>query len=279
MSTTPRNRALRAAGAGLVLGALALAGTQAALATGHVEHGGSSYNPYYLRFAVSGGGTVQLSPNITVTGPAEWSTDWYTGAAQYTLQVVSGYPAFTGWSGDCTGAELACTLTMTKNRTVTAHFADGTPPEAGPITSSPGLPPESDPSASSGGTGTGSGSTGPGADRTLPVPPLGSIIVTHNYVPSVDMFDVQVGGTVGIVTKRSVDSVRVNAIPASGMAETASTGVRRTAACRITRRVRGSARAFRCALRLPQGNWNVTTRAMSGRRVVGQSTRTVIMSK
>ena len=276
MPMTPTHRALRAAGAGLVLGAMALAGTQAAFATTHSEHGGG-YNPYYLRFAVSGGGTVQLSPNITVTGPAEWSTDWYTGAAQYTLQVVSGYPDFTGWSGDCTGAELSCTVTMTKNHTVTAHFADGTPPTAGPITVSPGLPPEvTDPGASSGGTGA----TTPGVDRTtLPVPPLISIIVTHNYVPATNLFDVTVGGVVPVVTKRTVDAVRASAVRVGSSAEHATTTAKRTSSCRITRRVKGSARAFRCGLRLPQGTWNVTTKAMSGTRVVGQSTRTVIMSK
>ena len=78
----------------------------------------------------SGSGTVVSSPAGISCGTD--CTETYASGTQVTLTAQPGKGvAFGGWSGDCTGTGLTCTVTMSAARSVTATFGSGgsTPPQ------------------------------------------------------------------------------------------------------------------------------------------------------
>jgi uncharacterized repeat protein (TIGR02543 family) len=84
---------------------------------------------YALHITVTGYGSVSDGQTTLCTQNTS-CTLHYDAGTDLTLVAnpVSGF-TFTGWSGDCSGTGN-CSATMTQDRTVTASFADLTPPAA-----------------------------------------------------------------------------------------------------------------------------------------------------
>jgi uncharacterized repeat protein (TIGR02543 family) len=83
-----------------------------------IEYEPQGYSPspiYTLTTAVSGNGTIQLSP----------PDGTYPGGTEITLQAIpdAGY-AFAGWSGDITGTSNPCSVIMDSDKAVTATFTE-----------------------------------------------------------------------------------------------------------------------------------------------------------
>ncbi|KJU86983.1 protein containing DUF1566 [Candidatus Magnetobacterium bavaricum] len=80
------------------------------------------YNNLVISKSGTGSGTVTSSPSGINCG----STCSYSFIKQIPVTLTAkpdaGYATFTGWSGDCTGTDLTCTLTMSEAKNVTAIF-------------------------------------------------------------------------------------------------------------------------------------------------------------
>lgn len=89
---------------------------------------------YPLTASVSGTGTgsVTSSPAGIVCGSSgeACSADYPAGAGVTLTATPDSGSQFSGWSSDCSGWEPTCTVSMEAARTVTASFADDTPPDA-----------------------------------------------------------------------------------------------------------------------------------------------------
>ena len=74
--------------------------------------------------AGGGAGTVE-STNVAGISCGADCTENYAGGTSVVLTATpaSGSSVFTGWSGDCTGTGITCTVVVTSNRTVRANFA------------------------------------------------------------------------------------------------------------------------------------------------------------
>nr|WP_245232314.1 DUF4214 domain-containing protein [Thiorhodococcus minor] len=82
---------------------------------------------FRLQVAVSGNGTVTSAPS-GILCPGACGADYLAGTA-VTLAAEPGTGAsFTGWSGDCVGANPTCSLDMAAARSVSASFQGGDTP-------------------------------------------------------------------------------------------------------------------------------------------------------
>ncbi|HMC67892.1 MAG TPA: hypothetical protein VKJ07_01950, partial [Mycobacteriales bacterium] len=80
---------------------------------------------YALALSVGGNGTVAANVGTISCGNGNtFCSDTYGAGTSVTLTATPGTgQSFTGWSGDCSGASLACTVTMSQARSVTATFS------------------------------------------------------------------------------------------------------------------------------------------------------------
>ena len=163
---------------------------------------------------------------------------------------------FRGWRGACTGITETCTVTLTRDVVLNAYFGQDPPPEDQPVV----VPPTPGGSAGAGaGSGSAGGTTAPGGAVATPVPPR-----TPRLARSSTVVRGKVARTSGALPRgaRSVAQVAVLRT---------SSGVSARGRCTVNRRKA----TYRCSAALVRGTWLVTTRALSGRTVVAQSTATV----
>jgi uncharacterized repeat protein (TIGR02543 family) len=99
--------------------------------TAHFTH-----HLYTLTITTDGAGMVTKNPDQPT----------YTTGQDVTLtaQPSTGW-IFTHWTGDLTGTQNPTTITMTSNKTITAHFQDNQPPQITSLTRTTSTPLDTDP--------------------------------------------------------------------------------------------------------------------------------------
>jgi hypothetical protein len=96
-------------------------------------------NPQKLTITISGSGSGAVKRGTTTicTTASSPCEKWFEEGETVTLSgVADGGYSFLGWSGACSGSN--CSLEMSSDKSVTASFADVTPPAAPTITSPTG---------------------------------------------------------------------------------------------------------------------------------------------
>jgi anti-sigma28 factor (negative regulator of flagellin synthesis) len=78
-------------------------------------------NTYPLTVTVVGVGTVTSNPPGFDCG-SDCSEIYDHGTIVTLTAIPTGTSSFAGWSGDCTGTDLTCTIFMNSNKIVTATF-------------------------------------------------------------------------------------------------------------------------------------------------------------
>jgi uncharacterized repeat protein (TIGR02543 family) len=84
--------------------------------------------PYTVSVFNSGWGTVTSSPSGIVCGSDCTETHLYGTVVMLTAIPKNVASTFIGWSGDCTGREQTCTITVTGPVSVRATFKEGNAP-------------------------------------------------------------------------------------------------------------------------------------------------------
>ena len=197
--------------------------------------------------SVSGGGIIVEAGSATFT---------HVSRRGSTLTFLAQGEDFRGWRGACTGVTETCTVTLTRDVVLNAYFGQDPPPEDQPVV----VPPTPGGSTGAGaGSGSAGGATAPGGPAATPVRPG-----TPRLRRPVTVVRGAVARTTGAVPRgaRSVSQVAVLRT---------SSGVSARGRCTVNRRKA----TYRCSAALVRGTWLVTTRALSGRTVVAQSTATV----
>jgi hypothetical protein len=121
-------------GATALAGFLALSGSaNAACPVTGCPGGEPGTNPVKLTITVSGSGAVKHGA-ATLCGSGTCEVIFEEGESISLTAAAAAGQTFTGWSGACTGSG-GCTIQMDTDRSVTATFADITPPAAPSITS------------------------------------------------------------------------------------------------------------------------------------------------
>ena len=236
---------------------------------------------YSLKVAVSGTGSVSVTPpGFDITGPTEWASNLVLNAGSaVTLSVASAdQPNFVGWSGDCLNMPVNCALTMDADRVVTAHFKDGSSPDAGPITNNPGEP------LSGPGSGTGTGGKAAPAhiiNLVFGATTFSFVITAEPIAGQSASGSIAVAGTAPRV--QAPTSVWLQAQIITGVLE--RPGTQAASAVKTPKKVtRSCARLapkkaqqkFSCDVRLAKGKWKVAMQLKRKGKVVSTSRAQVV---
>jgi uncharacterized repeat protein (TIGR02543 family) len=134
------------------------AGSGPLTVTATVSSNGFAYDPYMDNNSITrtidvldgyvlnvtkpgnGSGTV-TSDKPGITCGSSCSHPYATTTPVTLTAIASGGSTFIGWSGDCSGQQPTCTITMNANRTVGANFNLNTTPPPPPPPPPPGPPP------------------------------------------------------------------------------------------------------------------------------------------
>lgn len=236
-----------------------------------------------LKVAVSGSGSISVTPpGFEITGPTQWASDLLLArGSSVTLSVTQAdLINFLGWSGDCRNQPVNCTLSMSADRTVTAHFKGGAPPDQGPIVNNPGEPERRDPA----------GGSAAGGEPSPPASPPGLINVIVNGTtftflvtsgPATNSSGpgtVTVQGTVPPGPSSSWIGMQAFRVLNAGSGKSVETARKRSpiVAARCKTKLSRTKKPLSCVAKLPKGTWRISMRVVGRGKVISSSPATSV---